>query len=237
MWWSLANEWDLMKSKTEEDFDRFGRLIQTIDPYRRLMGNHNCGRFYDHSQPWITHVSVQGDTEHTSNWLAQYNKPVVVDETRYEGNVENGWGNITGQEMSHRFWEGTMAGGWVGHGETYYNEREVLWWGKGGELVGSSPARIGFLRKIMEEGPADYLEPLNIRGNRGLYLKNKYYLFYFGDGQPSWRDLELEGGPYRCEIIDTWNMTTKPVKGTFQGRCRIDLPTRPYMAARFTAVK
>ena len=67
-------------------------------------------------------------------------------------------------------------------------------------------------------------------------LKNQYYLWYFGEGQPGWRDLELEGGPYRLEIIDTWNMTIKPVKGTFQGKCRVELPTRQYMAARFTAV-
>lgn len=236
VWWSLANEWDLMKSQTEEGFDRFGRLIQTIDPYRRLMGNHNCHRFYDPSRPWITHVSAQGDTEGVPGWLAAYGKPVIVDETRYEGNVENGWGNITGREMSHRFWEGAAAGGYVGHGETYYNEQHLLWWAKGGRLIGQSPARIAFLRKIMQDGPAEFLEPVLQRGNRGLYLKNKYYLFYFGDGQPSWRDLELEGGPYRCEVIDTWKMTIKPVKGSFQGKCRLDLATRPCMAARFTAV-
>lgn len=30
----------------------------------------------------------------------------MVDECAYEGNINYGWGNITGEEMTRRFWEG-----------------------------------------------------------------------------------------------------------------------------------
>ena len=36
---------------------------------------------------------------------------------------------------------------------------------------------------------------------------------------------------YTVDIIDTWNMTVENV-GSFEGRFRIDLPTREYLAVR-----
>ena len=59
-----------------------------------------------------------------------------------------------------RFWEGAVRGGYVGHGETYLNEREELWWSKGGILTGDSPERIRFLLEIIKDAPGGVLEPL-----------------------------------------------------------------------------
>lgn len=69
-------------------------------------------------------------------------------------------GKHHGEELTRRFWEGAVRGGYVGHGETYYNEKEVLWWSKGGELTGTSPERIAFLRRIIEQSPGGILNPL-----------------------------------------------------------------------------
>jgi len=55
--------------------------------------------------------------------------------------------------MGLRFWLGVTLGGYVGHGETYVNPEEVLWWSKGGRLRGESAARIAFLRGIFEQAP------------------------------------------------------------------------------------
>jgi hypothetical protein len=41
VWWSLANEWDLVKAKTVADFERIGRLIRREDPYGRPRSIHN----------------------------------------------------------------------------------------------------------------------------------------------------------------------------------------------------
>ena len=69
-----------------------------------------------------------------------------------------GWGNISGFELVNRFWIVCMQGGYCTHGETFLNPEEVLWWSKGGKLLGESPARIAFLREIMESlpGPLTY---------------------------------------------------------------------------------
>jgi len=58
----------------------------------------------------------------------------------------------------------TVAGGYVTHGETYYNDSETLWWAKGGKLTGESVPRIAFLRRILEAGPDEGLEPLKSTG-------------------------------------------------------------------------
>ena len=79
---------------------------------------------------------------------AAYGKPVVCDEPGYEGNIYWGWGNLTGEELMRRFWEGAMRGGYVTHGETFIDEDEQIWWAHGGELHGDAPARIAFMRSI-----------------------------------------------------------------------------------------
>ena len=83
-----------------------------------------------------------------------------IDECCYEGDIAEDWGNISGQKMVHRFWKGMVNGGYVTHGETYYNDTETIWWAKGGKLIGESVARIAFLRRILEEGPDEGLDPV-----------------------------------------------------------------------------
>jgi Domain of unknown function (DUF5605)/Domain of unknown function (DUF5060)/Protein of unknown function (DUF4038) len=239
VWWSLANEFDLLWDKTEEDWMRFGSLVHQRDPYGHLTSIHQAEEFFDHSQPWITHCSIQTSTvDRTIEWRTTWNKPVILDECGYEGDIEMPWGNLTGKEMVRRCWEGVARGGYVGHGETYINEGDQLWWSKGGALEGSSPLRIGFLRSLMEAAP-DLLEPvpsLSHMGYQTIGKEGEYYLQYIGAGQPSRRSFDFpEDESYRVDVIDTWNMTVRAV-GVHTGTFEITLPSRPHLAVRLTRV-
>ena len=155
VWWSLANEYDIMRAKTMADWEHYAALICELDPYRHLRSIHQCIHLYDHSRPWITHCSIQRvdlykTAEVTDELRERYRKPVVLDEIAYEGNIQHGWGNIIGEEMLRRFWEAACRGGYPGHGETYLCPENVLWWSHGGVLRGESPKRFGLLRRIME---------------------------------------------------------------------------------------
>src|SRR5262249_30609966 len=143
VWWSLANEYDLLRNKSLTDWERYAAIVGGEDHVGDLTSVHNCFTLYDYPKPWVTHCSIQRvdvyrTAENTDQWRDTYGKPVIVDECAYEGNIDQGWGNISGQELIRRAWEAAMRGGYVTHGETYYNEREELWWSKGGELVGES---------------------------------------------------------------------------------------------------
>lgn len=232
VWWSMANEYDLMKAKSMSDWDRFFKIVQTHDPYQHPRSIHNCRVFYDHSKPWVTHCSIQrSDLEHVDVWRATYNKPVVVDECQYEGNIPHNWGNISAQELTHRFWEGFVRGGYVGHGETYAHPEDILWWSKGGVLHGQSPARIAFLREIAEAGPT--IDPLDINWDLTQGGSDAYRLIYMGRHQPVYKELRLPADKaYSIEVIDTWEMTVTSLEGTFSGTCRVDLPGKPHMALR-----
>jgi hypothetical protein len=184
-----------------------------------------------------------------------YRKPVVFDEVKYEGDIPERWGHLTAEELVHRFWQGTIAGTYVGHGETYRDATEILWWSKGGILRGQSPSRIAFLRTILEAGPREGLEPIDkwqdcpIAGKKG-----EFYLIYFGKAAPREWAVELprtgldDPMMLRAEVIDTWDMTITPIDGTFTlrpkdrytftcaDRHRIALPGKPYVAIRLRRV-
>lgn len=245
IWWSLANEYDLMRSKSMADWDRFFRIIQTSDPYQHLRSIHNWHNpeihyrsnlhWYDHGKPWVTHASIQHhDLYFVTEWREQYKKPIVVDECRYEGNLNHGWGNITAEKMMDCFWEGMLRGGYVTHGETFVHPDDIIWWSHGGRLHGESAARIRFLREIAEAGPALDTPAINFKWDAAAGgVDGEYYLIYFGASRPAFRVLELpEGLSFEIELIDAWEMTITRLDGLFTNGSRLDLPGKPYQALR-----
>lgn len=248
LWWSLANEYDLMKDKTLEDWEHYAALLCEKDPYNHLRSVHNCVAFYDYTRPWVTHCSMQRQdlyrhVEYTDDYRIRYGKPVVWDEISYEGNIDMGWGNISGQELTRRFWEASLRGGYAGHGETFMDpENDILWWSHGGELHGESPARIRFLHQILCETPG-----LGLKRGEGIFdevvgvpdtpmYQGGYEIHYYGFGRPSFRDFHKEEDvSYRVEVIDTWEMTITDA-GVYSGKFRISLPGKEYMAIRLIQV-
>lgn len=158
VWWSMANEYDFCAAKSLEDWHAIDEFISESDPYRHMLSNHNCFRGYDFERETITHCSLQKRTMGlVPEYMEKYGKPVLYDECVYEGNLKQTWGSLSGQEMMNRFWKVTTHGGYCTHGEVYLDmdmkdiENAVLWWAKGGKLIGTSPRRIAFLRSLMEE--------------------------------------------------------------------------------------
>jgi len=272
IWWSMANEYDFMRTKTDADWDRFFQIVQHNDPYRHLRSIHNGYRIYNHTLPWVTHASIQNgsaveDPGRAELYRDVWRKPVVYDEVKYEGNLEGPrWAHLTGQELVHRFWCGTIAGTYVGHSEYFTDPHEVVWLGEGGKLKGESPPRLAFLRRILEDGPAeidpiDQWEDVRVGGVAG-----EYYLLYFGREAPtSWTFLLpqgkapwwlratpyerlVDGMQFHVDIIDAWAMTITPIEGVFTTKTKdrfsfvdqddrsIPLPGKPYVALRIRHV-
>lgn len=256
VWWSLANEYDYVRTKTDADWDRIGRLVQQADPFDHLRSIHNSQRIYDHRQSWVTHVSLQNgsaveDPGRAELYRDVYLKPIVYDEVKYEGNSPLRWGNLSGPEMVHRFWCGTVAGTYVGHGDYFVTVGDDAWTSFGGKLTGESAPRLAFLRRVLEEAPAEGIDPVDkwqdprVGGRPG-----EYYLIYFGREQPTTWTFQLfkegvaDGMKFAVEILDTWAMTVTPVPGEFvakkDGRYRfvdaagraVSLPGKPGLALR-----
>jgi hypothetical protein len=267
VWWSLANEYDFMDKKREEDWERVGQLVAAADPFEHLLSIHNGKRLFNQTRPWLTHASIQNGAAVEEPARAElfrdpYRKPIVFDEVKYEGDIPKRWGNISAEEMVHRFWAGTIAGTYVGHGETYLSDDDVLWWSKGGVLKGESPQRLAFLREVLEDSPAEGINPIDKWQNPEYAGKSaEYYLIYFGKEKPTeWQfklpnPPQLEGLPpgeemkFTAEVLDAWDMTVTPVEGTFtlkklddyfygdaQGR-KIELPGKPYQVIRINRVR
>jgi len=239
VWWSMANEFDIM-GKSNEEWEMYFRTIQTYDPYDHLCSIHNGMGWYNHAKPWITHLSIQTPyLQDIQDWRELYQKPVIIDECVYEGNIPNDWGNLTPQEMVNRFWICWCRGAYCTHGETYLDPQNILWWSKGGKLHGESQERIAFLHQIMTEAPADGVYPFHNTWNKETYLikDREYYLYYYGNSQQARARIYLpDQVKFRLEIIDAWNMTIAPVEGEHSGLTEISLPGLPYIAVRVTAI-
>jgi len=249
IWWSLANEYDLLPHLKTHDWEKFAEIIQETDYAGHLISIHNCIPFYDHTRPWVTHCSIQRQdvyrtTEYTDKWIADYKKPAVLDEIGYEGDINWGWGNLTAEELTRRAWECFVRGGYPGHGETYMSPDDILWWSKGGILKGESAKRFDFLTKICEEaGGISYLPEYNpwdlpVGGKRG-----KVYIAYFGFNRPRFRKFYIETpvhkvefpkGNYQVEVIDTWDMTITDHGVMPHDQLQVELPGKQYMAVRIT---
>jgi len=117
---------------------------------------------------------------------------------------------------------------------------------------------------VLKSAPADGIEPIdkwqiaNMGGKPG-----EYYLIYFGATSPvKWKfqlprhkrddPKELAGGTrFRVDVLDTWNMSIKPVDREFTIRqpaekdyvavdmagSEIEVPDKPWMALRVTRVQ
>jgi hypothetical protein len=238
VWWSVANEWDLVKGKKPEVWDRYFAILQENDPYQRLRSIHHSRTMYDHGKPWVSHVSIQGDDfERTPEWRNTWHKPVIFDECKYEGNISKRWGDISAQEMTRRFWLGTVYGAYMGHGETYLHSQDILWWSKGGVLHGESPKRIAFLRTILESGPREGLTPIANPYYPAAAKAGEYYLYFLDYHQPKIADFDLPAGTkFEADVIDPWEMTVAKSSGTYSGKFQLNMPGRPFQAVRFRKV-
>jgi hypothetical protein len=260
VWWSMANEYDLLRAKRESDWDRFFQIVQSEDPANHLRSIHQISRPYDQNKPWVTHVSAQNgeavaDFGRAVIYRQLTRKPVVFDEVRYEGDIDVRWGNMSGEQMTSRFWYGTIGGTYVGHGETFTSAPGVTWLGQGGKLVGQSWRRIAFLKQVLEDGPESGIDPIDqYYDSRTAGRAGQYYLIYFGTDQPTEWAVDLyraglsEGAQFTVDVLDTWNMTITPMDKPItlrrhnnyryraEGDVKVPLPGKPYMAIRMKRV-
>lgn len=266
VWWSLANEYDFMLNTIPmESWDGFCHILEENDPVRHLKSIHNGDQKmnFDHRKPWITHVCIQNwDVKRMPEWRQAYEKPVIDDEPEYEGNIWPAWGNITAPELVHRFWLALMRGGYAGHGETYDDPEELIWWAKGGRLKGEAWKRIAFLHQLLKDSGVSGLELMcglidgwpwtRVSGVKDI--GGRVSFLYFGEHQPNqWTTgLPTDDGRYDVDLIDTWAMTIDPAKqipplvqyptrhgdvvrgGVPDAAFGVELPGRPYLALRIT---
>ena len=71
----------------------------------------------------------------------------------------------------------------------------------------------------------------------GDFCSLDYFLFYYGMHQPRLKYFNLPEGQFRIDVIDTWNMTIEPAVERAQGKIRVALPARKYMAIRIKRVQ
>jgi hypothetical protein len=235
VWWSLANEYDfLLDVKPVARWDLFFHLIEENDPARHLKSIHNGEETmpFDHRKPWVDHVCIQNwNVKRTADWRRAWGKPIVNDELEYEGDISLAWGNLTAQELTHRFWTTLVRGGYAGHGECYAAQNDNLWWAKGGTLRGESWKRIAFLRSIIEEDVKQGLTPASTDAfpwsRVSAASEGDYKLIYLGEHQPAVWAAGLPQDDRRCEVdvIDAWNMTITSAK-------RVPCPVYPRLRQR-----
>jgi hypothetical protein len=229
------------------------------DHRRKRSSSASPTKNYNHRLAWVDHCCIQNwEVKKTDEWRAEYGKPVINDEPEYEGNIPKHWGNCEPRELINRYWITMIRGGYIGHGETYMRDDDILWWAKGGTLQGEAVSRIAFIRSIMEESCKNGITPIprsSLRlANRVAFATDGDTRFiYWSEHQPLQWDIHLPGdeGDYEIDLIDPWEMTVTPLpqgpKPRIHGQRTsggavisnesgaafgVELPGRPYLALR-----
>ncbi|WP_194396637.1 DUF4038 domain-containing protein [Microbacterium atlanticum] len=265
VWWSLCNEFDQLE-RPDDRWDRTGALLAKIDPYDHLRSIHNWIELYDNNQPWVTHASIQNGSVTTDFGRANlyrdvYGKPVVLDEIKYEGDIPDRWGHLDAEQLVHQFWVATVAGTYASHGESFVTPSGSLHMVEGGPLIGDSPARLAFLRRLLEEVDGPGLDPIDKWDDPAYVagIPRRLYVQYLGRSAPASWSFRLpigfpgerpeEGDRFRVDVIDTWNMTVSPVDGVFtlddvqrndaydRTSPAVDLPEGEALALRITRIE
>lgn len=200
VWWSLANEWSQMACKcgpgggpgncSQAYWDALFAELQRVDPHGRQRSIHNDKDYYNHSQPWVGHVSMQCAGAAcvdvvVANWTSKTPKPIISDENGYEGNLTGvHWGNNTAEALVQRAWVFLAKGAHAGHSETLLPASDTaacanpaacncsvnMWWNHGGgPLLGQSPAALGWLRAFVDAMPVPFAELASVDLAPGVY--------------------------------------------------------------------
>ncbi|UYX12584.1 DUF5060 domain-containing protein [Lactobacillus delbrueckii subsp. indicus] len=258
VWWALANEYDLMDLVGQiplKDWDRIGQYVHEKDPSQHLESIHNfydppqhkdtTKNWYDHTKPWISHLSIQSDNVFMiPKWIQEYQKPVINDECRYEGNIEFGWGDNTAKGMMDSFWRIILRGGGCTHGETYIDKPDTerpIWWAHGGKLYGESHKKIAFLDKLLKDNGFSWVKPQATSGPHwelaaGSTPDEKTWLVYFGENQPEFEILDFlpMGKKYSAKLINAWDETITDFDQEISGEQKFHLPRNDFQALLLT---
>lgn len=235
VWWSMANEWDYVKSKTVTDWQHLIHVLAKSDVYHHLSSIHgSTAVYYPYWDNEISHASIQDEApvqSPASSALLRniLQKPIVFDEVGYEGNLKSRWGRYSPQKMTELIWNGVVGGTYVTHGESYMfkDASDTIFWAKGGEFKGESWKRVKFLRKILESLPGE-LSMADVSRDYQTAISGQWdFLIYFGNQtMKNWKfNLPFNNGKYgkipsgvkfRVQLIDTWNMTMEDLPTTFE---------------------
>lgn len=260
IWWSLANEYDLMAQlgqKPLSAWDFIGKTVHQEDPSGHLLSIHNfydppvhkgtTKNWFDYTKPWITHLSIQSDNVFfVPKWLDDFQKPIVFDECRYEGNIEFGWGDNSAKGMVDSFYRIVLRGGYATHGETYIdkpNTTRPIWWAHGGVLRGESQKRINYLERLLATNGFNYVNPMAVQGPHwelavGESPDKQHVFAYIGDNQPEFEifDFLPKDNIYSAQVIDTWNMTSTKLNERIDKKHYFHIPRKPYQAILLTKI-
>jgi hypothetical protein len=139
------------------------------------------------------------------------------------------WGNLSGEEMLYRMWQGVIAGTYVSHSECFMdgpNDFTHNFLARGGKFQGESWKRIRFMREVLDAMP----NPLQLSDTSwDPYVSTageNYIMMYLGKNiQPEWKfDLPArnasyprlrEGTRFKVEIIDRENSHSSNINNFF----------------------
>eukprot|EP01084_Bolivina_argentea_P160253 279078_1 len=189
VWWSMANEFNLIQCKNKglpNTFPIWDELFSTLikyDPYDGKDGRipmkeksiHQSGNtFYNYSQPYVTHFSIQSYDDVSYEYFQnefKVLKPVILDQVQYEGNLTSGnnENDLSAAQETDRFWMANSNGNMCGHSEDLLPNKTnnpggttILWNNFGNILRGGSYNKIGWFYRYMinvnNHPPFDALE-------------------------------------------------------------------------------
>ena len=228
VWWCLAVDADHADVEAWT-WDEALRLVAEADHARRPLTVHAGPRF-DFGRRLISHASVRDDAQlEAIDPVRAHRKPAVLD-VGAEGDLPIPSGGRTAEDLVASAWWAVCRGGYVAHAEQFARHS---WSRHGGSLDGQAAPRLAFLAEVLAAAPGDLARDPAESKTFTLTHPGQYYLQYHGLHRYSTHAYAVPAdAEFTVELLDTWNMTTEQLPGTFSGEFVLELPRRPYLAVR-----
>lgn len=179
--WIICGEYNELAATQTPEFEDWGRLVDTIDPYDHPTSLHPTGRTSSGefgNSSWMNFIGQQ--TPYSTRDVVrdrQYGKPVVNLELRY--NYMPDYGAGPNDETRYELWEITTAGGYWTNGFTTVYAPDKMGWDPVAlpdeQLVGK------VLNEFLSSIPLSSMNPRTVAtGN--LLADENHYLWYNRNG-------------------------------------------------------
>ena len=221
VWWSMANEYDLLWSKTEEDWERLAAIVERGGPVRapqldpQLPPVLRLLAAVDHARQRAARRRLPHRREHRRSGASGGASPSSSTSAPTRATSTRAGATSPARRSCAASGRAPSAAATSATARPTSNDARGAVVVEGRRARGHEPRahRRSSTASSPRRPTACSIRCPPTGTCRGAASPAEYLIGYFGFNRPRFRNVVLPEGEFEVDVIDTWNMTVEPVPG------------------------